>query len=63
MLQVDAEVIRHSKDGYTVKLYVPVENQVSMDKFYYTGSTKTQVLSKARVAAKAMGYKITFHGI
>lgn len=61
-LHVDAEVIRHY-NGYTIKMYVPVPNQVSMDKLYFIGDTKTQALSKARTAAKANGYKLNFHGI
>jgi len=60
---VDAEVIRHYTSGYTIKMYVPVQNQVSMDKLYFTGATKTQALSKARAAAKVSGYKLNFHGI
>ena len=62
-LHVDAEVIRNYNSGYTVKLYVPVPNMASMDKFYFTGDTKTQALSKARAAAKVSGYKLNFHGI
>jgi len=58
MIPVDAEVIRHSTSGYTVKLYVPVLNQVSMDKFYFTGDSKTQAISKARAKARECGYKL-----
>ena len=60
-LRVDAEVIRNPSAGYTIKMYVPVPNQVSMDKLYYTGDTKTQAMSKAREAAKTNNFKLTFY--
>lgn len=58
MIHVDAEVIRNYTSGYTVKLYVPVPDMASMDKFYFTGDTKTQALSKARAFAKESSYKL-----
>ena len=58
MIQVDAEVIRNYTSGYTVKLYVPVPDMISMDKFYFTGNNKTQALSKSRAFAKLNGYKL-----
>jgi len=60
-LRVDAEVIRNPTAGYTIKMYVPVPNQTSMDKLYYTGHTVTHAMSKARAAAKANNFKLTFY--
>jgi hypothetical protein len=61
MIHVDAEVIRNYTSGYTVKLYVPVPDMASMDKFYFTGDTKTQAVSKSSAFARSRGYKLKWY--
>ena len=45
---------------FTAKVYVPMGENTSMDKLYFSGRTRTEAKRKAKTHLKAMGYKIKF---